>query len=1171
MCPLSLFLGPPSPSLCSSSQSVPTLRLWDLSTAITARRFVGHSKDVLSVAFSFDNRQIVSASRDRSIKLWNTLGECKYTIQDGDAHSDWVSCVRFSPNNLQPTIVSSSWDRTVKIWNLTNCNIRASLAGHSGYVNMVAVSPDGSLCASGGKDGVILLWDLAEGKKLYLLDSGSIITWLCFSPNRYWLCAATEASIRIWDLESKTIVVDLKMLNKFKVRELYIVCSIDIDEESLYTQVLKVWDVLPLEEFSKLVKRLDGIFGMYTDDYLNRCKVKCHDGDFKVPMTWTLSSGLIQYKNLSETENGKALINDASLIGKGYVEDAKVSESLLLMKFYLLSIGAVSHLLSGCNGKELSLPFELTNQEKEIIHFNRSTFILGRSGTGKTTVLTMKLFQNEQLYHLASEGYHQVQSNLSTDDSWRHQEDSSETNQIQEAKRDILHQIFLKSFVCGNKSSAKSSSVRMDDDNADALQFADIPDSFVDILPESYPLIITFSKFLMMLDGTVGTSYFERFHDARQLAHGKSGNARSLAFQIFIRTKEVTFKRFSSSYWSHFNILLTKKLVPIIVFTEIMSVIKGGLIAGEVCDGKLSRQDYVSLSECCVGSSISRQKREMMYDIFLAYEKKKAVNGEFDFADLVIDLHYRLRNERYAGDEIRFVFVDEVQDLSMKQIALFKYVCRNFSEGYTVSVLCGVLGLKRDETDGRKGKGQISDMFYLTHNFRTHDGVLKLAQCVIDLLYYFFPQSIDVLTPESSLIYGEAPSIIVPNHNENAILTIFQNSGKDFAGFGAEQVVLVRDDSSRREISDYIGKQGLVLTIMACKGLEFQDMQRAHLQMDDRQSKTALEEGKLEDAVSCRAKVTGEGDNKYLIVTAEQPLCAYHLDDWIHPSQLPIRYGGYSSCFRKEAGSHGRETHVNAMGLAGVAPHVNPAFFGRGMAANGMGMMGPTGMEGHHAGMWTDTSMGGWGGEEHGRRFRESSYGGEDGASEYGYGEASHEKGVRSNAASREKEWGSERDWSGNSEKRHRDEREVERDRSDREHRYREEKDGYRNPRQREQDLGYEDDWDRGQSSSRSRSRSKAMPEEDHRRSRDVDYGKRRRLPSDAIVSLKEQVEGIQEINLSGGGDTGKTNKCILSGVLKCLGDNKKHMRESTLTTLDAWLAAVHLDKMVGCLTSLLL
>ncbi|CAN6449457.1 unnamed protein product [Victoria cruziana] len=55
-------------------------------------------------------------------------------------------------------------------------------------------------------------------------------------------------------------------------------------------------------------------------------------------------------------------------------------------------------------------------------------------------------------------------------------------------------------------------------------------------------------------------------------------------------------------------------------------------------------------------------------------------------------------------------------------------------------------------------------------------------------------------------------------------------------------------------------------------------------------------------------KVTGEGDDKYLIATSEQPLCAYHLGEWIHPTQLPLRYAGYSTCFRKEAGSHGRDT-----------------------------------------------------------------------------------------------------------------------------------------------------------------------------------------------------------------------------------------------------------------------
>lgn len=88
-----------------------TLRLWDLNTGATTRRFVEHSKDVLSVAFSVDNRQIVSGSRDKTMKLWNTLGECKYTIADQDAHQGWVSCVRFSPVNTNPIIVSGGWDK----------------------------------------------------------------------------------------------------------------------------------------------------------------------------------------------------------------------------------------------------------------------------------------------------------------------------------------------------------------------------------------------------------------------------------------------------------------------------------------------------------------------------------------------------------------------------------------------------------------------------------------------------------------------------------------------------------------------------------------------------------------------------------------------------------------------------------------------------------------------------------------------------------------------------------------------------------------------------------------------------------------------------------------------------------------------------------------------------
>jgi guanine nucleotide-binding protein subunit beta-2-like 1 protein len=186
-----------------------TLRLWDLTSGETTNRFIGHSKDVLSVAFNVDNTKIVSGSRDKTIKLWNVLGECKYTIVD-DGHTDWVSCVRFSPNPDNELIVSAGWDKLIKVWDLTTCKLRTDLVGHTGYLNTVTVSPDGSLCASGGKDGIAMLWDLNEGKRLYTLEAGSEIYSLVFSPNRYWLCAATQKSVKIWDLESKSIVAELE-------------------------------------------------------------------------------------------------------------------------------------------------------------------------------------------------------------------------------------------------------------------------------------------------------------------------------------------------------------------------------------------------------------------------------------------------------------------------------------------------------------------------------------------------------------------------------------------------------------------------------------------------------------------------------------------------------------------------------------------------------------------------------------------------------------------------------------------------------------------------------------------------------------------------------------------------------------------------------------------------
>lgn len=51
-----------------------------------------------------------------------------------------------------------------------------------------------------------------------------------------------------------------------------------------------------------------------------------------------------------------------------------------------------------------------------------------------------------------------------------------------------------------------------------------------------------------------------------------------------------------------------------------------------------------------------------------------------------------------------------------------------------------------------------------------------------------------------------------------------------------------------------------------------------------------------------------EGENLYLIATSEHPMAAMYMDEIFEPTDLPIRFAGVSTCFRKEAGTHGKDT-----------------------------------------------------------------------------------------------------------------------------------------------------------------------------------------------------------------------------------------------------------------------
>nr|GEX50632.1 UvrD-like helicase, ATP-binding domain, P-loop containing nucleoside triphosphate hydrolase [Tanacetum cinerariifolium] len=629
-----------------------------------------------------------------------------------------------------------------------------------------------------------------------------------------------------------------KGLKQFDAEGLYIICTLDIIKDIQYEQVLKVWDLLPFQEIPKLTKRLENIFYAYTEEYINRCTENRFEGYLEVPRCWPASHVMTRFRHLvSDESHNKVSVNPGG--GRNYVENSKVSESLLLMKFYLLSYEVVCHLLSS---RQVGLPMQLTDEQTDALLLSKSSFIIWRSGTGKTTILTMKLFQNEQRVANDSVGIYEAEYNQLREAEVVH---DPETN-----KPTVLRQLFVTvspqlcyavkqhvSHLTSNSSNGCSSAETGLDDVDVTSEFSDIPDTFIDIPGNIYPLVITFHKFLMTLDGTLGNSFFEKFLEAREGFDGTCIRSRSVALQTFIRLREVTFDRFCSLYWPRLNSNLTKKLDPSRVFTEIISYIKGGT------EGKLSYEGYSLLAKSR-SSTLTEQTREIIYGVFQAYEKMKTERGEFDLGDFVNDIHQRLRNGNYEGDQIDFVYIDEVQDLSMRQISLFKYICQNVEEGFvfagdTAQTIARGINFRFQDIRSlfykeflstrlsrKQEKGVVSEIKHMKQNFRTHAGVLDLAQSVIDILYCYFVHSIDNLEPETSLISGEAPVFLETCNNENAIMTIFGDSkgGGEIVGFGAEQVVLVRDDRARTEIVEYVGRQALVLTILECKGLEFQDV-----------------------------------------------------------------------------------------------------------------------------------------------------------------------------------------------------------------------------------------------------------------------------------------------------------------------------------------------------------
>ena len=311
------------------------------------------------------------------------------------------------------------------------------------------------------------------------------------------------------------------------------------------------------------------------------------------------------------------------------------------------------------------------------------------------------------------------------------------------------------------------------------------------------------------------------------------------------RVKVLDFKSFRSQYWIHLPLDLRKNLSVDLVFSEIMGTIKGSIYTCKTLQS-LDAQTYQDLSVRIAPNFPSSKDRSRVFDIFQRYEKLKLECGEIDSIDHVVSLLRRLHGDRHMKSRlascIHEYYVDEVQDLRCIDISLLLTLgndSRDFHFGGDTAQ-----GISQDSTFrfqdvkalfhyhfGRKSAaiGQVDIaqplLFTLSRNYRSHQGILSVASSVMELLFSNFPDTVDKSTPEIGTLVGPTPNLFLGC--DSSILRNCASGDSPSpheALFGAEQVVLTRDEEQKAELVHSIGESALVLTILQAKGMEFEDV-----------------------------------------------------------------------------------------------------------------------------------------------------------------------------------------------------------------------------------------------------------------------------------------------------------------------------------------------------------